>query len=1575
MPGYVFQVTLHVKKKTMAGEGSSGTRPLKRPRFGCIIHCSNDETDKLTSPESVDSWKTVLNAAEIRKHGPILEIAKGLHEDEIPQIQYHRKCRSIFTMKKLLQKLQASKEKDVEATDNEEATKRPSRQGPSSCRTYAPVCIFCQKENKYCTRQRTREPLVQCREIRADETVREAATRKVDSRVMTILSRDIVAAEGQYHRSCYRAYTREVDIRFSDARDKSKVGDDVQYEDAVNQSYSELFLFIRNDLVANPRVTTMAELSGKLFASMNSFGVEHVKDSTKKHIRRKLESEFGKSLHIFPDAKGKLLLCPDNLTVCELAKENQSLKTVLHGLQVRTEDAVAEAALQVRTDINTKETPTVWPPPVDRETEDAMIPQSVRLFLYYLLTGTGDHTHASQRVKRLVRSFAQDLVYAVTRGRLKPPKHIFLPFAVKSLTGNVELIQILNRLGHGIAYSQMEEVDTALCLQKVSLSKGDVVLPVNIYPGTFTTLAWDNIDRLEETDSGGGTSHRVNGIAVQAKSAEPLPTKDLPSVDKTKKRSIGAPVPLLATYNAGERVGPPQSKTAEAETAEATQSAREKNLVWIMARASVQEDQFVCGWTGFNILTRLSRKVSQDNIGYLPTINAPATQLSTVHEVLNQSLSIMQSLGLSTIVCVFDQALYAKAVEITWKHPDKFLNTIILRLGVFHTICTLLATIGKRFQDAGLRDLCVESGLIAEGSVAGVIEGRRYNRAVRLHKLVYEALLRLAWKGFLTWMETTHPSDLVHLDETLQIINDLCKDDASLNQVLKNKACARIMARFDIYLQFLRSGNDGLSAFWMSYLDMVEILLGLIRASREGDWHLHLASIRAMIPWCFAYDRLNYARYLPYYYAQMSKLPITHPDVYSEFMHGGFSVQLGPTNPFGRIPVDQTIEETVNKDTQTPGGTKGFSLKAGAVAKYYLTAEYRSQYLGALRAMTDQGSSKLSHRDTHVPRIKKDERDVQSVMDILENSWVNPMSPEEQDLVGLSTGTIATPDVTKDLLEAHQTGESKYQSFKQTRLDGDPPTVQFHDTMKKLNLKTFSSVGKKNVHGKKVQDVVKADRKLFGQMILVAERRNLHMRDVLKHPLGPLPWSLANIDSSLRKTNKSALAVELEKSVSCAEDIPRPSACVIDGMNLVYRMNGNNKTFAQLAESALHQVLNEGAHSQRIDVVFDVYRKTSIKDAERCKRGADTSTILYKNLSGDHNIQQWRKFLCRPGNKSSLIKFLVEQWKQPDHRKKLNGKTMYVTCEETCFRMTDGACVEVPELLSTQEEADTRLLLHALHAARSGSKAVVITAEDTDVMVICLGLHKDIPCQIYQKRGTQNRTRFVDITKLGKALGDSICNSLIGLHAFTGCDSVSAFAGRGKLGALKLLKKDISFQETFYQLGQSWDVSEELFERVQQFTCQMYTAGSSTTEVNELRYQLFCAKRGEVESSQLPPCRECLFMHVLRANYQAAIWSCSLQSQPAVPDPTESGWINDGGGQLAIHWMRTLPAPEVVLELLACKCTRSCVLPNCSCLANGLHCTDLCKLQTCSNQKQDDDPQFRLADSDSDSDEMSDDEL
>ena len=56
-----------------------------------------------------------------------------------------------------------------------------------------------------------------------------------------------------------------------------------------------------------------------------------------------------------------------------------------------------------------------------------------------------------------MKSFAQDLVFGVTRGMIKPPKQILLSYTVKTLTNNVALLSILNRYGHGVSYSQLED--------------------------------------------------------------------------------------------------------------------------------------------------------------------------------------------------------------------------------------------------------------------------------------------------------------------------------------------------------------------------------------------------------------------------------------------------------------------------------------------------------------------------------------------------------------------------------------------------------------------------------------------------------------------------------------------------------------------------------------------------------------------------------------------------------------------------------------------------------------------------------------------------------------------------------------------------------------------------------------------------------------------------------------------------------------------------------------------------------------------------------------------------------------
>ena len=109
--------------------------------------------------------------------------------------------------------------------------------------------------------------------------------------------------------------------------------------------------------------------------------------------------------------------------------------------------------------------------------------------------------------------------------------------------------------------------------------------------------------------------------------------------------------------------------------------------------------------------------------------------------------------------------------------------------------------------------------------------------------------------------------------------------------------------------------------FWNSFLSVVDNILSILYATRTVDWILNIESIRRFLPWAFAYDRQNYARYLTLHLMEMVNLEENHRCTYDDFMMGNFSVQMSDNNTFGRLEADKVIETTINKDTKTPGGT------------------------------------------------------------------------------------------------------------------------------------------------------------------------------------------------------------------------------------------------------------------------------------------------------------------------------------------------------------------------------------------------------------------------------------------------------------------------------------------------------------------------------------------------------------------------------------------------------------------------------------------------------------------------------
>lgn len=372
---------------------------------------------------------------------------------------------------------------------------------------------------------------------------------------------------------------------------------------------------------------------------------------------------------------------------------------------------------------------------------------------------------------------------------------------------------------------------------------------------------------------------------------------------------------------------------------------------------------------------------------------------------------------------------------------------------------------------------------------------------------------------------------------------------------------------------------------------------------------MHLQCIRCLLPWMFAYDRVHYSRYLSLYWCDMQQLPEVCPEAHSLLQGGEFAVQHG-TNAFAQVPVDMAIEQTVNKDTKISGGIIGKSLKPRAVKRWMLTAHDRAATTAACEVLAGQRqAAHTSHKESKGMRSVRDENDVNNVIRTIEACAVSPIMPSTScDLVNITTGAVAPPDVQSDIAHAFKRGDNAFRKFVQERLVSG--TVSFHSKLESLKLKSFASLvksAKVSVQDREVS--VRADRNLFARLLVISQSRHTDLRHVLSFPLGPLPLALATPQGTLCKTTKAKLLPLLESSTTAEANEPSASsrtAVILDGMAILPSLSSPGPTFGDLAASVLTSILS--VHSAvnsaryRVDFVVDTYPAISIKSCERQSR-------------------------------------------------------------------------------------------------------------------------------------------------------------------------------------------------------------------------------------------------------------------------------------------------------------------------------------------------------------------------------------
>ena len=105
-----------------------------------------------------------------------------------------------------------------------------------------------------------------------------------------------------------------------------------------------------------------------------------------------------------------------------------------------------------------------------------------------------------------------------------------------------------------------------------------------------------------------------------------------------------------------------------------------------------------------------------------------------------------------------------------------------------------------------------------------------------------------------------------------------------------------------------------------------------------------------------------------------------------------------------------------------------------------------------------------------------------------------------------------------------------------------------------------------------------------------------------------------------------------------------------------------------------------------------------------------------------------------------------------------------------------------------------------------------------------------------------------------------------------------------------MIKNDL-FVEIITQLGDDWELSQQIKLVLERYVCRLY--GSKKGTVNAVRFDMFERKQKKgvmVDLSNLPPSQSALYLHMERANYVARLGK--LAGVPMLnPPSTDWKWL------------------------------------------------------------------------------------
>lgn len=208
------------------------------------------------------------------------------------------------------------------------------------------------------------------------------------------------------------------------------------------------------------------------------------------------------------------------------------------------------------------------------------------------------------------------------------------------------------------------------------------------------------------------------------------------------------------------------------------------------------------------------------------------------------------------------QPLFVVGKEIHWNWSDLYgEKKFVVMFGGLHIEMAFLKVIGGWLQGSGWTTVLADANVATPGTTESFVKAGSVTRSRQAHQVTACSLFILLQKAY-----TKYKEGVANKDDIMSFAS-WCAQQVSATPQFQ---------------------------YWYAALQLELLLLVFLKSLWVADFYLYVNGISKMLPWFFAMNHSNYARWLPVDLCDMCSLDQMVPHVALEFKKGLFTVNKNP---------------------------------------------------------------------------------------------------------------------------------------------------------------------------------------------------------------------------------------------------------------------------------------------------------------------------------------------------------------------------------------------------------------------------------------------------------------------------------------------------------------------------------------------------------------------------------------------------------------------------------------------------------------------------------------------------------